>query len=82
MSSHFSVHGILSNNSAFTILLDGEDYIGINKDISLQLGDERRCVGIVIIDNVQLESDETFQLSISGLEVVTSLTILDDDGML
>ena len=41
-------------------------------------GDERRCVGIVILADSMAEEDETFDVVIEELGISTTVTILDD----
>ena len=57
-----------------------EDYFELDVDLSLQFGDRRKCVGIVIIEDTVPEPDEFFLVVIEGLGVSTTVIILDDDG--
>ena len=41
-------------------------------------GDERRCVGIIILADSMAEEDETFDVIIEELGISTTVTILDD----
>ena len=59
----------------------GEDYVELNRKINLGSGSRnRRCVGIVILNDDQLEGEEYFEVLIEGLGVSTRVTIVDDDG--
>ena len=67
------------NNDMF--IAGGVDYEGLNKTLRLRVdGRMRRCVGIVVYDDLVLEADKTFQVIIEGMGVSTEVTILDDDG--
>ena len=48
--------------------------------MSLMDDDERMCVGIVILEDDQVEEDESFQVIVEGSDISATLTILDDDG--
>ena len=63
-----------------TWIAEGEDYIGLDTNIPLTLGDQRKCVAIIILEDNMAEEDETFALIIEELGVATSIVILDDDG--
>ena len=38
-------------------------------------------MGIVILEDSHMEGDETFEVIMEGIGALTSVTILDDDGM-
>ena len=46
------------------------------------VGDERRCVGIIILEDNLVEEDESFEVIIEGVNSIATVTILDDDGIL
>ena len=47
-------------------------------DIQLRIGEERSCVGIVILEDSLVEQDEAFAVTIQELGVGATLVILDD----
>ena len=56
----------------------GNDYVELNMDLLLRLGDERRCVAIIILSDGIPEDDESFQVVVEGYSVSTNVTILDN----
>lgn len=40
----------------------------------------RRCVPVIIFEDSEEEGDESFVVSMSGMEVTTTVTILGDDS--
>ena len=56
----------------------GEDYVELNREMVLSFGNQRRCVGIIILEDSITEEDETFQVVIEGLDASTIVTIRDD----
>ena len=71
-----------SNHFYNYVYIEGEDYEEFTIDLRLRKsGPQRRCVGIVILEDFVAEEDETFQVVIKGLYDFTTITIRDD-GML
>ena len=54
------------------------DYEETSVDLPLMVGDERRCVGIVILADSIVEEDKTFDVIIEEFGISTTVTILDD----
>lgn len=54
----------------------------MNRTLVIRPNDMRRCVGIVIFDDLMFEPDESFGLTVEGFGAFTNITILDDDGKL
>ena len=70
------MHGVSDN----TCLLGGEDYVSLDREVSLIGDDNRMCVGIIILEDVAVEEDEFFQVIVEGYDTSATVTILDDDG--
>ncbi len=65
----------------YFILIAGVDYVELRKGVSLNVGDRRKCVAIIILEDQTLEENEFFFISLNNFEVRAQVTILDDDGM-
>jgi len=60
--------------------LGGDDYIPVDREVMLNFGNGRRCIGLIILDDLQTEMNETFQVFIEEFGTFTTVTIIDDDG--
>ena len=60
--------------------IGGEDYVSLDREVSLIGDDERMCVGIIILEDAVVEEDESFQVIVEGYDTSVTVTILDDDG--
>ena len=60
--------------------IGGEDYVSLDREVSL-MDDERMCVGIIILEDDVVEEDESFQVIVEGFDISATVTILDDDGI-
>lgn len=52
----------------------------LSRDVLLGVGSSRKCLGIVILDDIQPEPNESFQVVVEEFEISTTVTIIDDDG--
>ncbi len=59
----------------------GEDYKEINRELTLFAGRNRRCIPVIIFEDQEAEIDESFELTIEGMDARTTVIILDDDCM-
>ena len=60
--------------------IEGEDYEDFSTEVTIRLGDERRCVhvGVSILEDGDVEQDETFQVIVENLGISSTVAILDD----
>ncbi len=58
-----------------------EDYIPFFGELSLDIGDSRGCIAVIILEDQKLEQNETFTVSVAGFSASTDVVILDD-GMI
>ena len=56
--------------------LGGEDYEDVVIDVPLTFGEVRKCIGISVIEDPDIEEDETFYVVLWTLSA--HVTILDD----
>ena len=63
--------------------IGGEDYIDFTTILSLNVGDVRKCIAIIIQEDQKPEPDESFLVELEGLEMAMNIEVIisDDDGM-
>lgn len=69
-------------NGELFSLLGGEDFVAFRRILTVPIGIRRRCVAITILEDPMPESDESFELAVEELGISTTITILDDEGMI
>lgn len=70
----------VQSTKAYIQFVGGEDYVELSRDVLLGVGSSRKCLGIVILDDIQPEPNESFQVVVEEFEISTTVTIIDDDG--
>ena len=62
-----------------TFPIGGEDFKDIKRAMTVFAGSVRACVPVIILEDMEEEDDEMFQVSLVGMDTVTTVTILNDD---
>ena len=69
------------NYPAINPYIGGEDYIPFSTECLLRSGSNRKCIGIIILDDSMVEVNETFEVVIEELGLSANVTIIDEDVM-
>ncbi len=71
-------------NSQLIYFTDQEDYTPFRIPVFFDVGDSRKCVGVVIQEDQQPEQDELFLIVLENNNTFESALVIiqDDDGML
>ena len=87
MLKHSTVH---SQCEALPAAIAGSDYVSASMDVVFPVGTSNggmQCIGVIIIDDSEMEGDETFAVTLTTLSsavtlgnAVTTITITANDG--